>query len=118
MRPMSTHGNLIPMKFVTDLFDPEPLEWGLRGDPWVWRALAQHLSGTYIPPSMGEVERLIYASFDRVVGVDLSTETRPWIYRSQFDNDTGLSAGNIHLETWRVTLLHLLIERARPHTSG
>jgi hypothetical protein len=27
-----------PMR-VPDLFDPEPQTWGLRGDPYLWRAL-------------------------------------------------------------------------------
>jgi hypothetical protein len=101
------------MRLVTDLFDPEPLQWGLRGDPWVWRALSAHLSGMYLPPSMGEVEMLLYASFDRVVRIELATEPAPWVFRPEFANDPGLSSGNVHLETWRSTLLPLLIDRAR-----
>ena len=28
-----------PAMQVSDLFDPEPQRWGLRGDPYLWRAL-------------------------------------------------------------------------------
>jgi hypothetical protein len=105
------------MKLVTDLFDPEPLQWGLRGDPWVWRALCEHLSGMYLPPSIGEVELLLYASFDRIVAVELATETAPWVFRPEFAAGPGLSSGNVHLETWRTTLLPLLIDRARSQIS-
>jgi hypothetical protein len=101
------------MKLVTDLFDPEPPQWGLRGDPWVWRALRDHLTGTCLPPSIREVELLLYASFDRIVGVELTTESAPWVYREEFAGDGGLSSGNVHLETWRATLLPLLVDRAR-----
>jgi hypothetical protein len=106
------------MKQVSDLFDPEPAQWGLRGDPWVWRAMSQHLAGTYLPPAAAEAEMLLYAAFDRLVGVDLATATEPWVYREQFAHDDGLSSGNVSLETWRVVLLPLLVDRARSQLDG
>jgi hypothetical protein len=99
------------MKQVADLFDPEPEQWGLRGDPWVWRALRDHLGESYLPPSVGEVEAMLYTAFDRIVAVDLATETAPAIYREEFAHG-GMSSGHIHLETWRAELLPLLIDRA------
>ena len=100
------------MKDAGELFDPEPTQWGLRGDPWVWRAMSERLAGTYLPPSIGEVERLLYAEFDRLVGVHLATDTDPWVIREQFAHG-GLSSGAIHLDTWRTALLPLLVDRAR-----
>jgi hypothetical protein len=99
------------MKQAADLFDPEPEQWGLRGDPWVWRALRDHLGESYLPPSVGEVESMLYTAFNRVVAVDLATETAPSIYREEFAHG-GMSSGQIHLETWRVVLLPLLLDRA------
>jgi hypothetical protein len=106
------------MKAVSDLFDPEPEQWGLRGDPWVWRTMSEHLAGTYLPPSAGEAERLLYATFERVVGVDLDTETAPWVFREEFARGDGLSSGNVHLESWRTVLLPALIDRARSKLDG
>jgi hypothetical protein len=71
------------MKQMADLFSPEPLTWGLRGDPWVWQAMHDHLSGTYLPPTIGEVERVLYTAFNRIVGVDLATEIEPAVYRAR-----------------------------------
>ncbi|MGK5684991.1 hypothetical protein [Actinoplanes sp. URMC 104] len=105
------------MKLVTDLFDPEPPRWGLRGDPWVWRAMCEQLTGTYLPPSVGEAERLLKATFDRVVGVDLATEAAPWVYREEFAHG-GMSSGNVHLEMWRSELLPTLVDRARSQIGG
>jgi hypothetical protein len=99
------------MRYVADLFDPEPEQWGLRGDPWVWRALRDHLGEAYLPPSAGEVEAMLYTAFNRVVAVDLGTETAESVYREQFAHG-GMSSGHVHLQTWRVVLLPLLLDRA------
>ena len=99
------------MKNVADLFDPEPEQWGLRGDPWVWQALRDHLGESYLPPSIGEVEAMLYTAFNRLVAVDLATETAPSVYPDAFAHG-GMSSGQVHLETWRAVLLPLLIDRA------
>lgn len=100
------------MKHVTDLFDPEPDQWGLRGDPWVWRALRDHLTGTYLPPTASEAETMLRTAFNRLVAVDLATETSPSVYRAAFTDGTGPSSGHVSLDTWREFLLPLLIDRA------
>ena len=101
------------MKDMSGLFDPEPLQWGLRGDPFVWRTLREQLSGTYLPPSAGEVESMLYAAFNRLVAVDLATELEPSVYRAEFSYDGGgASSGYVSMEIWRVVLLPLLVERA------
>ena len=100
------------MKQVVDLFSPEPQVWGLRGDPWVWQAMRDHLTGTYLPPSLAEAEAMLYAAFNRIVGVDVTTETAPSVYRAEFAHG-GMSSGQIHLDTWRAELLPLLVDRAR-----
>jgi len=100
------------MKQVADLFNPEPARWGLRGDPWVWLAMSEHLAGTYLPPTLGEVEALLYTAFNRLVGVDLATDIEPAVFREEFAHG-GMSSGQIHLDTWRAELIPLLIDRAR-----
>jgi hypothetical protein len=99
------------MKDLSELFDPEPLEWGLRGDPWVWQALRDHLTGTYLPPSAGEIASILYAAFDRLVAVDLATEPESSVYRAEFARDDGRSSGYVSLDVWRGRLMPLLIDR-------
>jgi hypothetical protein len=106
------------MKLVSALFDPEPEQWGLRGDPWVWRRMSEHLTGAYLPPSTAEAESLLYTAFDRIVGVHLTTETEAWVYRAEFAHGDGPSTGTIHLDTWRNALLPLLVDRARSQIGG
>jgi hypothetical protein len=99
------------MKELSDLFDPEPDQWGLRGDPWVWRAMRAHLAGAYLPPSAGEVTSMLYTAFDRIAAVDLATETEASVYREEFAHG-GMSSGYISIDAWRTRLLPLLIDRA------
>ena len=99
------------MKVVADLFDPEPPQWGLRGDPWVWRALRDHLGDSYLPPSAAEVESMLYAAFNRLVAVDLATDVATEVYREEFAHG-GLSSGHVSLDVWRSYLMPLLVDRA------
>lgn len=94
------------------LFDPEPGTWGLRGDPYVWRALRDRLSGTDVPPSVDEVTALLREAFGEVVGLDLADAEGSAVYREQYAHG-GMSSGMIHLDTWRRHLMPLLVERAR-----
>jgi hypothetical protein len=79
--------------------------------------MSEYVVGLALPPSVGEVERLLKATFDRVVGIDLATESAPWVYRDEFAHG-GLSSGSVHLDTWRAELLPTLIDRARSQLSG
>ncbi|WP_326755108.1 hypothetical protein OH738_10735 [Streptomyces hirsutus] len=96
---------------MADLFDPEPEQWGLRGDPYAWRALRDHLSGSEIPTSADEVLGLLRAAFSEVVGIDLVTERETQVYREQYAHG-GMSSGYICLPTWRDQLMPLLVKRA------
>jgi len=106
-----TRDDAIVPKMV-ELFDPEPERWGLRGDPHVWRALRDHLSGVDVPASVDEAVSLLRVAFSDLVRVDLVTDARPSVYREQFAHG-GMSSGMVCLDTWRDRLLPLLAERAR-----
>ncbi|MGW5434105.1 hypothetical protein ACWET9_44345 [Streptomyces sp. NPDC004059] len=97
---------------MADLFDPEPEQWGLRGDPYAWQALRDHLSGTDIPASVDEVISLLRVAFSEVVGTDLVTEPEAQVYREQYAHG-GMSSGYVSLDTWRDQLMPLLVKRAR-----
>jgi hypothetical protein len=84
----------------------------VRGDPWLWRALREHLSGTDMPASASEVVSLLHAAFRDLVGLDLASDPAPSVYRKQFAHG-GMSSGSISLDTWRQQLVPLLAERAR-----
>jgi len=97
---------------MAGLFDPEPETRGLRGDPYLWRALREHLSETGIPASADGVVSLLHAAFGELAGLDLVSDTASSVYRAQYARG-GMSSGMISLDTWRQQLMPVLVERAR-----
>lgn len=73
------------------LFDPEPEQWGLRGDPHVWRGMRDLLAQTYQPATVAEGVRLLEDAYRSVVGLDVhdkASEDR--VFRPKFN-----SGGNV-----------------------
>jgi hypothetical protein len=97
---------------ISDLFDPEPERWGLRGDPYLWRALREHLAGTRLPYSADELIKLLQAAFRDLTGTDIAIDSASMVYQQQYAHG-GMSSGMISLDTWRKTLFPLLTERAQ-----
>jgi hypothetical protein len=95
---------------VAVLFDPEPATWGLRGDPYLWRALREHLADAPLPRSADELTGLLRAAFRELTGIDIAAEAAATAYQQQYAHG-GMSSGMISLDTWRDTLFPLLAER-------
>ena len=55
------HAGVLPVR-------PEPQTWGLRGDPYLWRALRAHLAAEDIPASPGELDRVLHEAFRELAG--------------------------------------------------
>ena len=97
---------------LADGFDVVNRQWGLRGDPHVWRALRDRLTDTPTPEGADVVRAAYVAAFDDIVAVDLDGEPEPRVYREDLDHG-GMSGGSVDLEWWRTKGLPLLVERAR-----
>jgi hypothetical protein len=96
---------------ISELFEPEPARWGLRGDPFLWRAMSEHLAETDLPDQPEEAGRLLHAAFAELTGVDLVADSPPSVYLERYAHG-GMSSGMICLDTWRQQLMPMLIERA------
>jgi len=96
---------------VSALFDPEPETWGLRGDPYLWRALRGHPADTDIPPSAGELISLLHAAFRELACADLASDPASLVYLEQYAHG-GMSSGMISLDAWRERLMPMLADRA------
>jgi hypothetical protein len=97
-------GDKHPAMRMPALFDPEPQTWGLRGDPYLWRALRARLVGQDVPASADELVGLLHAAFRELVGTDLASDPATSVYLEQHA-EGGMSSGVISLDTWRQRLM-------------
>ena len=96
------------------IFKPEPDQWGLRGDPFLWRAMARALSSRPLPETEEQLDSLIEAEFARLTGSSLpgekSISESDSVYVKRYARG-GMSSGQISPHFWRVTALPMF--RAR-----
>lgn len=98
---------------MRELFTPEPAQWGLRGDPYLWTAMRDHLADVPLPADPGLVRDTLRAAFIKLAGTDVDDPAAPEsVHRDEFAHG-GMSSGHIHLPTWRDQLIPLLVLRAR-----
>lgn len=81
------------------LFERERIQFGLRGDSYLWRELRAQFAGTPLPNDWFTLPTLIMDTIEQVVGEPLTNrESAPWddntaIYVPEFDPGRGISAG-------------------------
>jgi len=57
---------------VSEIFENEPTQWGLRGDPFLWREMKEKLKDTEMPSSAKELQQLIEATYKAATGHPIS----------------------------------------------
>lgn len=92
-------------KHIGDLFEQEPMQWGLRGDPYLWRELRNHFASVPLPESARALEHEIEKAFGLLTGHALSEEDDFYVERYAHG---GMSSGQVCLEFWREQALPLL----------
>jgi hypothetical protein len=97
---------------VDELFERNPIRWGLRGDPLLWRDMRAALRGKPLPDTLEEAERLFEKTFARIVGVELgSPQPGDRVYVKKFATGSGISDGQVSLQYWRDTAMPILLDR-------
>ena len=95
---------------VGQLFDRPPSQWGLRGDPYLWRALRARFAATPLPTDSWELRRMIQTAAEEIIGTSLSTAEEA-VHLPEFDPGHGMSAGAVHPSWWKNTGIRILIDR-------
>jgi O-acetyl-ADP-ribose deacetylase (regulator of RNase III) len=110
---------------VGSLFEREPIQFGLRGDSYLWRELRARFADTPLPDDWFALRSLITRAIEQVVGESLtSRESAPWhdptaaVYVPEFDPGHGMSAGAVHLPWWAHTGVPILLDRFATTTSS
>lgn len=93
---------------IGDLFEEEPDQWGLRGDPFLWREMQELFAEVPLPSTSSFLVEHLEAAFLRFTGHPISTTDYFFIERFAHG---GMSSGYVAPEFWRDHALPLLIER-------
>lgn len=90
---------------LSQLFTTQPRQWNLRGDPWLWRDLAQRIDAAKVPANADEFVVWLEAEFEQLVGVPIShTEI---VFVKQYAHG-GMSSGCVNPQFWRETVVPFL----------
>lgn len=93
---------------VGELFDEEPQQWGLRGDPHLWRELRSNLLRVCLPASKPELHRIFENAFYEATGRSLAFCEDFFVERFAHG---GTSSGQICGEFWRERGFPLVCDR-------
>ena len=97
-----------PGNFVAKYFDPEPIQWGLRGDPNLWRDMKLKTITRNIPTTGNDFEKLLHKLFKELTGEEPQKGKN--IYVKKYET-IGMSKGMISSDFWLDTGFSLLIQR-------
>jgi hypothetical protein len=89
---------------IGQLFEEEPLQWGLRGDPYLWRAMHARFFLIPLPSFASNLDEQIEQAFQTLTGHALST---PAAFHVLEFAHGGMSNGAISPEFWREKALPL-----------
>lgn len=98
------------MKTIASLFDEQPVQWSLRGDPHLWREMREYFDDVPLPSSTDELVALIQQAFHTLTGHSIS-ETEPFF--TERYNTGGMSSGMLLPTFWREKIVPMLVGRAQ-----
>ena len=96
-------------KFIASLFDPTPIRWGLRGDPYLWDELRANFSAIPLPASAKALQDLLETAFEALTDTPITTDKEILVIERLAHG--GMSSGGVSLRFWRDTAIPLLINR-------
>jgi hypothetical protein len=96
------------LQTVGDLFRNEPEQWGLRGDPYLWRDLRDQLATVELPANVLKLQHLLETAFWKTTGQSLAFCTE---FKVEKYAHGGMSSGGISGEFWRERGFPMIVER-------
>ena len=93
-------------RYLSELFNIQPPNWGLRGDPWLWQDMKKAFAETPFPYSSPQLVADICRVFQEKTGVELTNAARPYV--EAYDHG-GNSAGKVSGKWWLTTAMPILI---------
>lgn len=97
-------------KSVSTIFDPEPLQWGLRGDPFLWEYLKEQYQDTPLPYSPKALQEDVLRIFSTLTGA-LTAPGEDYFVEQFAQTHVGMSTGWLSGDFWLNTAIPLLMQR-------
>jgi hypothetical protein len=99
---------------ISTLFSPEPDQWGLRGDPYLWREMASNFQSIPIPESLPLLSVALEQAFFKLTGHPASYYGHIHLTRHAHG---GMSSGSISTAFWRENGIPLVLSRFKAQPS-
>ncbi|HOX14935.1 MAG TPA: hypothetical protein PLP18_02290 [Smithellaceae bacterium] len=93
---------------VSCLMTPKPQQWSLRGDPYLWEEMFNHLATTKIPEKINDLIAIIEKAFIELTAHPITYSDNIYIDKH---NHGGMSSGYIDPLFWKNKVIPLLVER-------
>lgn len=97
-------------KSVSAIFDSEPLQWGLRGDPFLWEYLKEQYQDVPLPYSPKALREDVLRTFFTLTGA-LPAPGEDYFVGQFAQTHVGMSTGWLSGDFWLNTAIPLLIQR-------
>ncbi len=114
LREYSARAHIIPIEkewaVVSDLFEPAPHTWGLRGDLFLWLEMRQALCHVEIPQQPEGLAQTISAAFTALTGMALTRSVNFPVKRLARG---GMSGGMVSSQFWSEEFIPLLQQRSK-----
>ncbi|MBI1890831.1 MAG: hypothetical protein HYS18_09310 [Burkholderiales bacterium] len=90
------------------IFEEEPIQWGFRGDPYLWRELKERLAEVGLPATSEKLKEIIEQAYEDATGYNISHNETIIIERFQHG---GMSSGGVSPNFWKERAIPLLLAR-------
>ena len=97
-------------KTLSQIFQNEPISWGLRGDPYLWQELKAALGDQPYPETETDLYILIHQTYEQLTGHSIREKEQFFVERYAHG---GMSSGYVSPPFWIETGIPLLLERYR-----
>jgi hypothetical protein len=98
------------MKTLSKLFEVVPIQWGLRGDPYLWEEMKIRGEKISIPETSEKLNLLLHQLFYELTGVEIEPGKNIFIPRYGAES-TGMSKGFVCCNFWIETGFPLILDR-------
>jgi len=97
---------------IVSLFEEAPFQWGVRGDPHLWKEMREHFGETLVLASADELGKLIETAFESITSH--SVNETDYFFVERFGHG-GMSSGLLSPPWWKDKIIPLMCERYAKH---